>query len=112
MKGRFARLLQSKEGTIDSASGGASTDETTKRRKSRSSEVGSESEWSGEEDFMSSDGNEDGDEVVRVGSMSPVVSTSTTLLDGDFLEYTNGRPLPLTDRAKAVFHMSVLNVRN
>lgn len=33
----------------------------------------------------------------------------STLLDGDFLEFTNGRPLPLTDRAKAVFHMSVLN---
>ena len=32
-----------------------------------------------------------------------------TLLDGDFLEFTNGRPLPLTDRAKAVFHMSILN---
>ena len=24
-----------------------------------------------------------------------------TLLDGDFLEFTSGRPLPLTDRAKA-----------
>ena len=32
-----------------------------------------------------------------------------TLLDGDFLEFTSGRPLPLTDRAKAVFHMSILN---
>ena len=32
-----------------------------------------------------------------------------TLLDGDFLEFTGGRPLPLTDRAKAVFHMSILN---
>lgn len=32
-----------------------------------------------------------------------------TLLDGDFLEFTNSRPLPLTDRAKAVFHMSILN---
>jgi 1-phosphatidylinositol-3-phosphate 5-kinase len=32
-----------------------------------------------------------------------------TLLDGDFLEFTNGRPLPLSDRAKAVFHMSILN---
>ena len=33
-----------------------------------------------------------------------------TLLDGDFLEFTLGRPLPLTDRAKAVFQMSVFNV--
>ncbi len=35
---------------------------------------------------------------------------SSTLLDGDFLEFTGGRPLPLTDRAKAAFHMSILNV--
>jgi Phosphatidylinositol-4-phosphate 5-Kinase len=33
----------------------------------------------------------------------------STLLDGDFLEYTSGRPMPLTDRAKAVFQMSILN---
>ena len=36
---------------------------------------------------------------------------STVLLDGDFLELTMGRPMPLTDRAKAVFQMSILNVR-
>ena len=34
----------------------------------------------------------------------------STLLDGDFIEFTSGRPLPLNDRAKAVFHMSILNV--
>jgi hypothetical protein len=32
-----------------------------------------------------------------------------TLLDGDFLEFTGGRPMPMHDRAKAVFHMSILN---
>mmetsp|Transcript_4381 Transcript_4381/g.12074 ORF Transcript_4381/g.12074 Transcript_4381/m.12074 type:complete len:1827 (+) Transcript_4381:66-5546(+) len=32
-----------------------------------------------------------------------------TLLDGDFLEFTLGRPMPMTDRAKAVFQMSILN---
>jgi 1-phosphatidylinositol-3-phosphate 5-kinase len=31
------------------------------------------------------------------------------LLDGDFLEFTCGRPMPMTDRAKAVFQMSILN---
>mmetsp|Transcript_30995 Transcript_30995/g.29826 ORF Transcript_30995/g.29826 Transcript_30995/m.29826 type:complete len:175 (-) Transcript_30995:106-630(-) len=35
--------------------------------------------------------------------------SSFTLLDGDFLEFTTGRPLPLNDRAKAVLHMSILN---
>jgi hypothetical protein len=59
---------------------------------------------------MSSDGNDEGEDVSGLGSRGPVFSSSATLLDGDFLEFTNGRPLPLTDRAKAVFHMSVLNV--
>jgi len=31
------------------------------------------------------------------------------LLDGDFLACTSGRPMPLTDRAKALFQMSILN---
>merc|ERR1740124_1841123 len=33
----------------------------------------------------------------------------STMLDGDFLEFTGGRPLPLNDRAKATLHMSILN---
>jgi len=33
----------------------------------------------------------------------------TVLLDENFLEFTKGRPLPLTDRARALFHMSILN---
>lgn len=37
------------------------------------------------------------------------INKNGTLLDGDFLEFSNGRPLPLNDRAKAVFHMSILN---
>jgi 1-phosphatidylinositol-3-phosphate 5-kinase len=93
LKGRFARLLQSVSGK-DSA-----LESETRRRRSRSTETASDSEFSGDE-YVSSD-NED---------ESPVVSVSITLLDGDFLEFTSGRPLPLTDRAKAVFHMSVLNV--
>jgi hypothetical protein len=36
-------------------------------------------------------------------------SGDTVLLDENFLEFTSGRPLPLTDRAKALFHMSILN---
>jgi hypothetical protein len=37
-------------------------------------------------------------------------SGPATLLDGDFLEFTLGRPMPMTDSAKAVFQMSILNV--
>ena len=45
-------------------------------------------------------GDDDGD---YVGPSVP------TLLDGDFLEFTGGRPLPLSDRSKAAFTMSILN---
>ena len=40
---------------------------------------------------------------------TPVQKGPGTLLDGDFLEFTMGRPMPMTDRAKAVFQMSILN---
>jgi 1-phosphatidylinositol-3-phosphate 5-kinase len=36
-------------------------------------------------------------------------NSETVLLDENFLEFTSGMPLPLTDRAKALFHMSILN---
>ena len=42
-------------------------------------------------------------------SNSSINSSSQTLLDGDFLEFTSGAPMPLNDRANAVFHMSILN---
>jgi 1-phosphatidylinositol-3-phosphate 5-kinase len=38
-----------------------------------------------------------------------ISQANVTLLDGDFLEYTGGAPMPLNDRANAVFHMSILN---
>ena len=33
-----------------------------------------------------------------------------TLLDGDFLEFTSGRPLPLTDRAKAGEYLHIVSL--
>jgi 1-phosphatidylinositol-3-phosphate 5-kinase len=39
---------------------------------------------------------------------TPTKAGPSTLLDGDFLDFTSGRPMPLTDRAKAVFQMSIL----
>ena len=36
-------------------------------------------------------------------------SSNKTQLDGDFLEFTKGRPMPLADRAKSLFHMSIQN---
>ena len=36
-------------------------------------------------------------------------STSTVFLDGDFLEFTGGRPLPMDDKSKVLFQMSICN---
>jgi len=49
------------------------------------------------------------DDLPKKESKTPK-SGPSVLLDGDFLEFTMGRPMPLTDRAKAVFQMSILNV--
>ena len=84
------------------------------RRNTGSSD--SESSGSDEEDdesvSVASEGSEKDDrasnEFDKAGGKAKAASIPT-LLDGDFLEFTSGRPLPLTDRAKAVFHMSILN---
>ena len=62
--------------------------------------------------------SEDDDEGINSGSKdrrkaresSKGSKNKGTMLDGDFIEFTGGRPLPMTDRAKAAFHMSILNV--
>lgn len=45
------------------------------------------------------------------GGIANEATSMSTYLDGDFIEFTSGHPLPLNDRAKAIFHMSILNVR-
>jgi Phosphatidylinositol-4-phosphate 5-Kinase len=52
---------------------------------------------------------EEATDIARMRTHGDAVSGTSTLLDGDFLEFTLGRPMPLTDRAKAVFQMSILN---
>ncbi len=95
LKGRFAKLLksQNKEKTGSRA---------VPKRKNTMNDSDASSDEEGDNaypdtSYAEEDGTKEG---------------SSTLLDGDFLEFTNGRPLPLTDRAKAAFHMSILNVSN
>jgi len=59
-----------------------------------------------DDDNLNGYDREDGDtrRTKREGPDAP-----RTLLDGDFLETTFGRPMPMHDRAKEVFHMSILN---
>jgi 1-phosphatidylinositol-3-phosphate 5-kinase len=59
---------------------------------------------------MEGEGTDDGDEPQQGGGGNSSKNKGPgTLLDGDFLEFTAGRPMPMHDRAKAVFHMSILN---
>jgi 1-phosphatidylinositol-3-phosphate 5-kinase len=107
LRGRFTR-----QGNLEK-------DQHSKRSSYRRRGTGSsDSESSGsdeEEDdeslSIASDGSEKDERAtgdVEKGGKAKAASIPT-LLDGDFLEFTAGRPLPLTDRAKAVFHMSILN---
>ena len=111
MRGRFAK--QTSQNTDNNNS------QISVKSKKRSVTFGSDSEVSSDEDdtiptYRDSD-DEEGvtyaagqDEPANALTVTkPVVST---YLDGDFLEFTGGRPLPLTDRARAAFHMSILNV--
>ena len=99
LRGRFARnMLTNRDGNQ------SETIHSESLHSRRRSSVDSDDD--SVEDTSSSDGIKDESSGVNSGLEG---SQSTTLLDGDFLEYTNGRPLPLSDRAKAVFHMSVLN---
>ncbi len=77
------------------------------RRNTGSSD--SESSVSDEEDDNSYSDASDGSAKDENKGGKAKAASIPTLLDGDFLEFTSGRPLPLTDRAKAVFHMSILN---
>ena len=56
-----------------------------------------------------SHGNDREDGIDSRSSKKEGPDVPRTLLDGDFLETTHGRPMPMHDRAKEVFHMSILN---
>lgn len=83
----------------------------SKYSRSRSAGGSDSDSYSSDDDNESqsslSEGAEKEKETSETGEKSE--PSIPTLLDGDFLEFTAGRPLPLTDRAKAVFHMSILN---
>jgi len=100
LRGRFARNVHSSK---ENSAADTSSSETKGAR-----------ERSG--DFEDKNGrNKDGsvfDDFEETGGENPPVAPEkgpTTLLDGDFLEFTNGRPMPMTDRGNAVFQMSILN---
>ncbi len=101
LRGRFAKHLS--QNTEKNSS------KSSRRRKKRSTTFGSDSEISSDEEgdivpsYRDSDDEEGvtystGQDELNTDGTKPAVST---FLDGDFLEFTGGRPLPLTDKAKA-----------
>ncbi|GMI55924.1 hypothetical protein ScalyP_jg1490 [Parmales sp. scaly parma] len=62
--------------------------------------------------YVGREGGEEGGEEREeggVGGGGGGEGGGEVLLDENFLEFTKGRPLPLMDRSKAIFHMSILN---
>lgn len=106
LRGRFAAQIQRSK---DEASSDQLSDKPKPARRQGSADKWPDDTSSARDGDTNSllDGSDDQD-----SSMAPPATTSgpATLLDGDFLEFTSGRPMPLTDRAKALFQMSILNV--
>jgi hypothetical protein len=99
LRGRFAAHMRS---TKDDAADTPSHSEASSGQRGRNFS-GSDRSGRGVDRSFTNDGKEkDGSSVPESGP--------ATLLDGDFLEFTLGRPMPMTDSAKAVFQMSILNV--
>ena len=94
LRGRFAALIQSAKYSSSNAGSSRISGDASAKGKG-TGEKGPENEAS-----SGASGGEDDAKPVKSGR---------TLLDGDFLEFTAGRPMPMNDRAKAVFHMSILN---
>jgi hypothetical protein len=101
LRGRFAAHMRSstKDEATDTPSHASEASSSQKGRNFS----GSDRSGRGVDRSGANDGKEkDGSSVPESGP--------ATLLDGDFLEFTLGRPMPMTDSAKAVFQMSILNV--
>ena len=102
LKGRFAAQIQRSKN--DSYSD-AQMEKPTLTRK-RTSDTMSD-DTSGR--FSDSNSLVEGDTRASANRRS-TATMPATLLDGDFLDFTKGRPMPLTDRAKSLFEMAILNV--
>lgn len=99
LRGRFARNVQSAK---DDNAADASSEATGGKKRAKENDDGYGRNQSG----SAIDGSDES------GAETPAIVPEkgpSTLLDGDFLEFTSGRPMPMTDRGNAVFQMSILN---
>jgi len=109
LRGRFAAQIKNNHDdhtnhNNPNSVGGHSADTPSGQRK-YASESGYDVGGGAADDFSHGTDREDDSRISKKeGPDAP-----RTLLDGDFLETTLGRPMPMHDRAKEVFHMSILN---
>ena len=107
LRGRFAAQVQSSKEDRSSETPPLPSDATAASGHSNrlSSDVDAAG-GPGEKSLVAE--RSDGDDTTQTSNSKG--SSSKTQLDGDFLEFTRGRPMPLADRAKSLFHMSIQNV--
>jgi hypothetical protein len=110
------RIAQKKENIKANPERSNNHSSNTKKSSAKNKDQSDYSDSDSDEDSKSSASRNSDDEesLPKADSFRSVQerlkdNPQVTLLDGDFLEYTGGRPLPLSDRAKAIFHMSILN---
>jgi hypothetical protein len=107
LRGRFAAQVQSsKEESRPETPPLPTEPPTSGRRSNKSSSDADDGVRQGDKASAGSDRGDTDD----TQSSSSKGTSSGTQLDGDFLEFTRGRPMPLNDRAKSLFHMSIQNV--
>lgn len=112
LRGRFAARMKNSHDedhsnpTNSSSVGSNSADAMTGQRM-HNQESGFDARSSNVDDTLNGNDREDGTESKPMKKHGP--KAPRTLLDGDFLEASLGRPMPMHDRAKEVFHMSILN---
>lgn len=108
LRGRFAAQVQSSKEDPESETLPLPSDATTgsSRNPSRQSSDVDNSSRNGDKSTAAE--RSEAEDTTQSGNSKS--SPSKTQLDGDFLEFTRGRPMPLADRAKSLFHMSIQNV--
>ena len=124
LRGRFAKNLRKNDNEKDSRKSGAKYNRTKKTTVKYGSDTdtsddncsSSAASYPSTEEEVDDSNSNDAEKKLRSTpsdrddqSVSNNQKSASTMLDGDFLEWSDGRPLPLNDRAKAAFRMSILN---
>lgn len=109
LRGRFAKIKEKGDPKVTSESKAARRGFESPFSSGSESDDDNKSSTSGSSEENEAAPSELRQRGAQDATHKSSTATSTVFLDGDFLEYTNGRPLPINDRSKALFHNSILN---